>query len=128
RNDDPAQQRRLPPAREQDDRAADSERGDGGDLQEVVRAWPNQYQLSLERPAEGELPAECPAGLSRDLLYRYRDRGPAFAENQLASHLTAYHAVDDLVFCADQPEHREHRITRGLPELIGWSRMCARDS
>ena len=39
------------------------QRRDGRDLQEVVRAWTDQDQLSDERPPEGELPADRAAGL-----------------------------------------------------------------
>jgi catechol-2,3-dioxygenase len=54
--------------------------------------------------------------------------GPAFAMNpigevfdpdELVLRYEADQAVDDLIFRSDQPEHRERRITRDHPEVVG---------
>jgi hypothetical protein len=54
--------------------------------------------------------------------------GPAFAKNpigedfdpdDLLRRYEAGEAVDDLVFRSDQPQHRERKITRHHPELVG---------
>jgi hypothetical protein len=54
--------------------------------------------------------------------------GPAFAKNpigevfdpdELVRRYEADQAVDDLIFRSDQPEHRERRITRDHPEVVG---------
>lgn len=45
--------------------------------------------------------------------------GEPFDPEELVRRYEAGQAVDDLVFRSDQPEHRERRITREHPELLG---------
>lgn len=45
--------------------------------------------------------------------------GEPFDPEELVRRYEAGQAVDDLVFRSDQPEHRERRITRDHPELVG---------
>jgi len=45
--------------------------------------------------------------------------GEAFDPDELVRRYEAGQTVDDLVFRSDQPEHRERRITRDHPELVG---------
>ena len=45
--------------------------------------------------------------------------GRGRARRLAVAHPRVGQAVDDLVFRSDQPEHRERRLTRDHPELVG---------